>query len=227
MIRRMWTATARFWETDRSLSILLLLLIVGELVLPPLMPGRVHRGPVADLVASLLLLAGVFAVWGERRWVFRLVLLFSAIAVPTRWGSRLVPGGELASWRAVTELAALVLLTLVVLSKVLRPGLVTRDRLQGGIAAYLLLGLTWANAYQWAALHDPAAFSGAVAGGAGSSQWVYYSLVTLTTMGYGDITPVSDVARSLAVGEALTGQLYLAILISRLVALELRSREHA
>lgn len=58
----------------------------------------------------------------------------------------------------------------------------------------------------------------------GGTQRVYYSLVTLTTMGYGDITPVHPVARSLATAEALTGQLHLAILISRLVALELQAR---
>ncbi len=60
---------------------------------------------------------------------------------------------------------------------------------------------------------------------ASGRQWIYYSLVTLTTMGYGDITPVAPVARSLAVAEALTGQLYVAILISRLVALELQGRQ--
>jgi len=93
------------------------------------------------------------------------------------------------------------------------------------VAAYLLLGLAWAGAYEWVALRDPSAFAGAIgASGGGDGPWIYYSLVTLTTMGYGDILPVSPVARSLAVAEAFTGQLYLAILISRLVALELQAR---
>jgi voltage-gated potassium channel Kch len=52
------------------------------------------------------------------------------------------------------------------------------------------------------------------------SAWIYYSFVTLTTLGYGDIVPVSRVARMLAVGEAVTGQLYLTVLVARLVALQ-------
>jgi hypothetical protein len=56
-------------------------------------------------------------------------------------------------------------------------------------------------------------------------EWFYYSFVTLTTLGYGDITPLSRVARSLAIGEALTGQLYLAVLIARLIGLEMLSHQ--
>ena len=124
--------------------------------------------------------------------------------------------------RAATETFALAILSLVVLAMVLRPGTVSRRRLEGAVAAYLLLGLAWAAAYEWVAPLDPAAFSGAASGG--SQSWSYYSFVTLSTMGYGDILPVAPVARSLAVAEAITGQLYLAILISRLVALELQAR---
>ena len=52
-------------------------------------------------------------------------------------------------------------------------------------------------------------------------DWIYFSYVTLTTVGYGDITPVLPIARTLAVGEALAGQLYLAVMIARLVAMEI------
>ena len=73
------------------------------------------------------------------------------------------------------------------------------------------------------ALWHPGAFAIAFAGRS-SNQWTYYSFVTLTTMGYGDIMPVHPLARALAVLEALTGQLYLAILLARLVSLEIQSR---
>ncbi len=86
---------------------------------------------------------------------------------------------------------------------------------------YLLLGFIWAHAYELVALWHPGAFAGAVDG---SLPWTYYSFVTLTTVGYGDITPVHPLARAVAVLEALTGQLYLAIMLARLVSLELQSR---
>jgi hypothetical protein len=226
-MRRGWQALSGFWETDRSLSTLLLLLVVSALVLPPLLPEGRGKGPVGDLVFSLLLLSGMVAVWRERRWVVRLVVGFALVALPIRWAAFLAPEGALPVWSVATSVVAFGLLALVVLAKVLRPGMITAHRLQGAVAAYLLFGLVWAKAYEWIFLTYPGAFAGALGGEDGRSPWVYYSLVTLTTMGYGDITPVHPLARSLAVGEALTGQLYLAILISRLVALELESRKAA
>jgi hypothetical protein len=72
---------------------------------------------------------------------------------------------------------------------------------------------------------DPEAFHPAGAYFVAPQRWLYYSFVTLTTVGYGDITPVGPLARSLAILEALTGQLYPAILLARLVALEVGSRK--
>jgi hypothetical protein len=87
------------------------------------------------------------------------------------------------------------------------------------VAAYLLLGLGWALAYELVALLDAGAFSGTGLAGSPRYPFVYFSFVTLTTLGYGDVTPVHPVARSLAIAEGLTGQLYPAILLARLVSL--------
>jgi hypothetical protein len=144
------------------------------------------------------------------------------VALPLRWAASLDTGDRFASWSAATNTFALVVLALVVLGMVLRPGEVTRQRLQGAVAAYLLFGLAWAAAYEWAVENDSSAFNGAPA--ESSQQWIYFSLITLSSTGYGDITPAKPVTRSLAVAEAITGQLYIAIMISRLVALELQSR---
>jgi voltage-gated potassium channel Kch len=89
---------------------------------------------------------------------------------------------------------------------------------------YLLLGLTWAVAYELVALRQPGAFAGTSTEVDASQRWLYYSFVTLTTVGYGDVTPVHPIARSLAVLKALTGQLYPAILLAHLVSLEVQSR---
>ena len=93
---------------------------------------------------------------------------------------------------------------------------------------YLLLGLIWMSAYKLLLRAVPGAIH--FASGEPSDLRLghglgYYSFVTLTTLGYGDITPVHPVARSLASGEALVGQLYPAILIARLVSMQLASRD--
>ena len=95
----------------------------------------------------------------------------------------------------------------------------------GAGAVYLLLGLTWASAYELLHILRPEVWTGAASEAPVSQTWIYYSFVTLTTMGYGDITPVHPVARSLAILEAVTGQLYLAITLARLVALHIKSGE--
>jgi hypothetical protein len=98
----------------------------------------------------------------------------------------------------------------------------------GGVAGYLLIGVTWAFAYMLLveevpdAIHFPSSFAAIPAGE--PTRLVYFSFVTLTTVGYGDAYPVHRVARSLAIAEALIGQLYPAILIASLVGMALQAR---
>lgn len=219
---RPWSALQRFWQRDESLSILLALLVLFTFVLPPFISHRSANSPVAAVLFSCLLVAGVATVMQQRRWVVAIVVVAVVLALPLRWAAWFEPGGVFARWSVAAETFALVTLALVVLGMVLRPGTITRYRIEGAVAAYILLGLAWSGAYELVWLSAPAAFGGSVLDS--SRQWIYYSFVTLTSTGYGDLTPVHPVARSLAVAEALTGQLYIAILISRLVALELQSR---
>ena len=100
------------------------------------------------------------------------------------------------------------------------------NRLMGAVCGYLLLGWVWALAFLLLALNDPAAFAGL----RGSSydallpQMTYYSFVTITTLGYGDIAPVGNLARTLAYLEAVVGQMYIAILIAGLIGAHVATR---
>ena len=219
----LWGAFERFWQRDESLTLLLVLLIAFAFVLPPLAPRDGPRGPVAATFFMLLLVAGVATVIRQRRWVVVAVAALSLLSLPLRWAASL-DSERFAIWSAATDTFALLILAMVVLGMVLRPGTVTRQRLEGAVAAYLLFGLAWAAAYEWAARYDPSAFQGASA--ESSQQWIYYSFVTISSTGYGDILPVHPITRSLAIAEAISGQLYIAIMISRLVALELQARRN-
>ena len=92
-----------------------------------------------------------------------------------------------------------------------------RDARSGAIAAYLCLGYGWAHAYHIAALLNPDAFSPAGSDVSAVSTWVNYSFGMLTTVGYAGIVPLQPLAHTLGCGGALTGQLYLAVLVARLV----------
>jgi hypothetical protein len=110
-----------------------------------------------------------------------------------------------------------------VLRYVLAPGQVTADKIQGAIAAYILVGLVWATLYVLVDRLHPGSFTDSAKGNSvgevGTEDLIYFSFVTLTTTGYGDVAPVSAHARSLAILEQLAGTFYIAILIARLTGL--------
>jgi voltage-gated potassium channel len=94
------------------------------------------------------------------------------------------------------------------------------NRIYGAICIYLLLGVLWSVAYFALYIVSPDAFAGAVSPeeASGAGQWVYYSFVTLTTLGYGDILPISPPARALAYAEAIFGVFYMAIVVAMVVS---------
>ena len=199
--------------------LLLLLLVVTVFVFPVVLPhGPIGRFVVGVLM-TLLLLAGVFAVAEHRRIVPALVVL-SVLSIVVRWTEWIVPSTLLPALRELSALLALSVLAVAVGINVFGTGKAVVERVTGAVVLYLLIGLEWAVAYGILDAHSPGAFTGA---GGGSEytleHWVYFSFVTLTTVGYGDISPVSRAARSLAILEALVGQLYPAVILARLVSL--------
>ncbi len=105
--------------------------------------------------------------------------------------------------------------------EVFRPGEVNGHRIRGGIAIYLLIGFIFALLFGLFEQFAPGSFQGLGPDGFGEDlrHAIYFSFVTLTTLGFGDITPVSELAQTAVVVEAISGQLFLAILIGRLVSL--------
>jgi len=98
---------------------------------------------------------------------------------------------------------------------------ITSDVIMGAICVYFLIGLIWAFVFSTLEMLQPGSFQMPQGTGTELSNFSYYSYVTLTTLGYGDITPISAPARSLALLEAIMGQLYIAILIARLVGIHI------
>jgi hypothetical protein len=216
-------ALTRFWSSDKGLSIFSVFLLVVIFVLPPFVAPGTGRSLLGDLAFALLLLSGVLAL-SERGTVWLTLMATAIVAVAVDLGRWIVPVSE--QLTRLTSLVSLLLLLVIFLSQTFRRGPVTFHRIQGGIAAYLLLGVIWAQAYGLVEMRHPGAFSGPVDTAAGPRGWIYFSFVTLTTVGYGDIVPVHPVARSLAVLEAVTGPLYVAILLARLVSLTVASGQN-
>ncbi len=103
---------------------------------------------------------------------------------------------------------------------------VTAPTISGAICVYIFLGIGWALAFETVFLLDPDAFGGLDLRSASerSSELFYFSFTTISTIGYGDLVPVSEAARSLAVTEGIVGQLYLVVLVARFVGLQAQPR---
>ena len=203
---------------EAGLSLLLALLVVQLFVLLPLFAHRPGLRILLDGGLTLVLLVAL-ATTGLHRRLLRVSFLAVGVAVVSLWLRHVVA----APWVDVTfHVGAIVFLGLTVaglLMRTLAGGHTTVHRISGSIAAYIVIGLIWSFVFSLIELLAPGSFSSVPAEPLDRLRAMFYlSMVTLTTLGYGDITPVAPLSRSLAVVEALVGQLYLVILIARLVA---------
>lgn len=218
---------AGFWKQDWHLSFLLGSLLLVVFVLYPFSDRGKFGGILVQAFFSLILIAGVGVV-AKRRAVLWITILLAVATAAIGWVRLYKPGGPLAVIGMVLWIVFFATLAGVILIRVFGEGEINVHRIQGAIAVYLLLGVIWSGCYRLVADLDPGAFNlpGGIVGEDGlMSKLVYFSFVTLTTVGYGDVTAVDPAARSLALLEALTGQLFPAILIARLVSMEVARRD--
>ncbi len=220
-------AFSQVWWQEWGLSAMLVFLVLALFVALPLEALGVVSATVVGVAMTFLFVAGVVAMAG-RGWITGVVAVAALASLVVRWLSLTLPEAGLEVLDVVLAMIALALLTAFMLRHVFREGSITADRIRGAIAVYLLIGVLWCLAYQLLDYLSPGSFHFPETTrpmlGRLSHRLAYFSFVTLTTVGYGDITPVHPVARSLASAEALVGQLYPAILIARLVSLQISTR---
>jgi hypothetical protein len=224
----------RFFTTDASLSFLLVSLFVLLFVLYPLVEPYTITHYLLDSLSFLILISGAYTV-SDRRGVLFLCIGLAATTLALQILLYVIPSHFLLQLRVSSMMLFLCVVTGAVLYKVLRGGRITVHRVWGAVAAYLMMGLIWTSAYNLVFIHDPTSFNLGWSGDATihpaqiqtqvTGRLVYFSFVTMTTLGYGDITPKSEAAGNLAILQALTGQIYLAVILARIVSLLVTSSD--
>jgi hypothetical protein len=219
-----------FWSSERGLTSLLIFTLAYLFVMCAL--GRFWFGKfVADVMFSLIIVAGVLMTF-RQPWVRFLAIALAVASLTITWFNQLKPEDSLIILDIVLRIIFLGLLLAVLVIQVFGAGPVTAQRIRGAIVVYLLLGGMWSFFYYLTALIIPNSFHWMdgrppVDQAALERALTYFSYITLTTTGYGDITPFSPLTRTLAMFEALTGQIYLAITLARLVSLAIMGQKDA
>ena len=202
----------------------LLIVLLALLLLYPFFAGSVMAHAVWDICSSAILLLGIYAIRHVRRHL--VIALVLAIAVlGTKWSGYIIENGRLLQVNNVLAAIFFTFTACLLLADVLGKGAVTADKIYGALCVYLLIGLTWGFMFLTLEGCQPGSFVFGQARLSGIEKdpatLVYFSFVTLSTVGYGDITPLSPPARSFAFMEAIIGQIYLAVLVARLVGLHI------
>ena len=203
----------------------LLVALVLVAISPFVLPERV-MAIGTSLLFMIVLLSALAAVADSRSHL----LIGVALAVPavaTHWLYVLAPSLGLGIVSPILALLFMAYVAKAILGDVIRAERVRAGTIYGAICVYLLVALLWGEAYRVIETVQPGSLAvaahadpvGRLDSTYDAGPVMYFSFVTLTTLGYGDVTPVSNLARMLAVFEAVFGQLFLVVLVARLVGL--------
>jgi len=210
-------------EEWRHLALLISILFL--FVVTPLM-AHFPRGPVILVAAAAtVFVTGSYALM-KRKHLFAIAVGLSAISIFATWLLMVTQR----HWTAVFSQVCIIILinffAVTILGYVFRGTKVTTDRIFAAICVYLLIGYAWTFIYALLEELQPGSFVAlsAVTPNDYVARYMemrYLSFMTLTTVGYGDIVPHSPATRTFAALEAVVGQMYLAVLIARLVGLHI------
>ena len=198
-------------------SVLLLLLVLFPYLDQPGLSTVVFR-----LLGAAAFVCAVYAVSEKRRqWITALALAIPA-GVLNSWDA-FRPGSKIAVASLIFTILLLAYTLVTLLRAVLRAETVTPDTIYGALSVYLLMAFLWGTAYMLLETVHPGALAIDAARHPNHtidwSDCMFYSFVTLTSLGYGDMVPVTPQSRSLSILEAVSGIMYVAVLVARLVGL--------
>lgn len=198
----------------------LLASIVMFLIVRPFVEDFVRISFLMDIFISAVLLSGIYAVSEDRvSLVFALVTglpallanwLFQIFKIPSLIFIHQIGGGLFFATA-----------TIIIVRHLINQKIVTIDLIWGAVCGYFLIGFMWGDIYYLLETVHPGSFGLGVRNEPDIDSFIYFSFVTLATLGYGDIVPLTEKAQSFAIIETVMGQMYLAVNIAALVAIRI------
>ena len=204
---------------ERFLFIIVALL--SFLILSPLLENFVRLSILLDLFLTAVFIAAIYAI-SHKKHFFLIGVLLALPMLASTWSPYFVIIPSIPVIGSIFGILFFGFVTINILSFVFEQRKITIDVIYGAVVVYLLIAFMWGLLYGLLESVQPGSFS-LVPDQVqkGSLIFFYYSFVTITTLGYGEITPSTDIARSLAILEAVIGQIYLVVLVARLVGIHI------
>jgi len=214
------------WPKHGFLS--LLVGLVSLIVVYPFFYELPFANLILDIFISFILIFSIYS-FSQKKQIITIALFFAVPAFIISWSKYFFTNPFLSQIEIFFRILFFGYILIVLTIGVFKARKVTLNIIYGSICIYLLMGLTWAFIYSFLEAANPGSFNSALTDfGANANpqegltlRLVYFSYVTLTTLGYGDIVPVTPPAQLIATMEAITGQFYLAILVARLIGMYL------
>ncbi len=198
----------------------LLTAIVLFLILRPFVENFVRISFLIEIFISAILLSGIYAV-SEDRISFFLALLTGVPALFINWSFQIYKIPTLLLMHHIFSALFFATATIIIIRHLINQKVVTIDLIWGAVCGYFFIGFMWSAIFSLLESFHPGSFKLGQQVVPDIDSFIYFSFVTLATLGYGDIVPLTKQAQSLAIIETVMGQMYLAVNIAALVAIRI------
>ncbi len=197
----------------------LLISIILFMILRPFVEDLVRLNFLMEIFVTAILLSGIYAV-SEDRVTLVFALLTGLPALFTNWTFQLLKIPSLLLIHHICAALFFAVATIIIVRHLVNQKVVTVDLIWGAVCGYFFIGFMWGDIYSLLETIQPGSFN-LGEGVPDIDSLIYFSFVTLATLGYGDIVPLTKQAQSLVVIETIMGQMYLAVNIAALVAIRI------
>jgi hypothetical protein len=207
----------------RGRFLFLLIYLLALIAAQPIDEAIGRFGLILNIAVSIILISAVYAI-SEKSIHTVIGILLAVPLLCILWAKEIFEIPWLQIPETIIGITFFVFIITIVLKFLFSQEEIKRDMLAGAASVYLMLAIVWMYAYRLIALIQPGSFAIADAQNIEQTTALYYSFVTITTLGYGDIFPVTTLAKSCAILEAVVGQLYLVVTVAWLVGMQVSQR---
>jgi hypothetical protein len=203
----------------RGRFLFLLIYLLALIAAQPIDEAIGRFGLILNIAVSIILISAIYAI-SEKSIHTVIGILLAVPLLLLVWAKQIFEIPWLQIPETIIGITFFVFIITIVLKFLFSQEEIKRDMLAGAASVYLMLAIIWMYAYRLIALIQPGSFAIADAQNIEQTTALYYSFVTITTLGYGDIFPVTTLAKSCAILEAVVGQLYLVVTVAWLVGMQ-------